>query len=413
MNDFVTVFQAELVRRIRSRAFLVGLVIGVFAIALMFQLPQFLIRATSQTRALVVIGAPAVAQPAAALLRNEYSVRAVLPPQTPDAALLAAHKAGEAVVVTAQPAHLAVTLYAKDPADAHVTAMRRALAPLQLQLATHLSNARAQAVLNIPIAVRSVSTKFSTTADAQAAHGIAYTLLFFLYILILVNSQIVMSSVAEEKTSRIAELLVAAVDPIALLVGKICAAATLALLQLAVWIVTAAFIGNAAFGAPGGSTGAAAGAAQPFALNALLSGAVISPWVIVAFVLFLILGFFQLSTLFAALTSLINRTEDLGSVTVPLVLPVVFAFIAAITALETPDAGWVIGLSFVPVLSPFIMFARIAVSAVPIWQIALSLAIDVVALALIAVVAGKLYRVGMLLYGRTPNLRQVWSIVRS
>jgi ABC-2 type transport system permease protein len=253
--------------------------------------------------------------------------------------------------------------------------------------------------------VTTIGSKFANSDQAFAARGIAYTLLFFLYMLILLNSQLVMSSVAEEKTSRIAELLIASVDPAALLAGKVLAALTLALLQLVVWAGAGVIFGSGAI------TGASASGSPVVALGGILS--VITPFVLSAFLAFFIIGQLQLSTMFAAFASLINRTEDLGSVTIPLVMPVVFALFIAIGTLGAPDSPWSVTLSFVPLFAPFVMFARIAVSNVPLWQIAASLLINLLALWGIALLAGKIYRVGMLLYGRAPKLSQIWSVIRS
>ena len=142
-------------------------------------------------------------------------------------------------------------------------------------------------------------------------------------------------------------------------------------------------------------------------------GGGVNPTEIVSFLILFLLGFGQLSMLMAGLGSLVNRTEDLGSVSIPVVMPVVFAFILAIVAIQVPDLPWIVGVSFLPLVSPFVMFARIAVTDVPIWQIALCVAINLVALWAIAIAAGKLYRVGMLLYGRAPNFKQVWQVIRS
>jgi ABC-2 type transport system permease protein len=226
--------------------------------------------------------------------------------------------------------------------------------------------------------------------------------------LILINSQLVTSSVAEEKTSRIAELLVASVNPMALLSGKILAGGALALLQMVVWVGAAILSGHPTGGVPPSQ---ADDASDIFSLANVFD--VLTPPVVVAFVIFFAIGFLQLSTIFAAMASLINRTEDLGSVTGPLTIPVVAALFVAIGALGSPDAPWAVITSFVPVISPFIMFARIAVSNVPLWQIMLSLAINLVALYLIVLFAGKVYRVGMLMYGRAPKFSQVWSVIRS
>jgi ABC-2 type transport system permease protein len=120
----------------------------------------------------------------------------------------------------------------------------------------------------------------------------------------------------------------------------------------------------------------------------------------------------QFSTIFAGIGSLISRPEDLGSVNSALILPIVAALIIAITALDAPDAPIVVASSFVPLVAPFTMFARIAVSAPPAWEAWASGAINLVALLAIGLFAGRLYRVGMLLYGRPPSLKQMWTTMR-
>jgi ABC-2 type transport system permease protein len=97
----------------------------------------------------------------------------------------------------------------------------------------------------------------------------------------------------------------------------------------------------------------------------------------------------------------------------PVVLPVVAAFIIAISALAVPDSPAVVVTSFIPLIAPFVMFARIVVSSVPAWQVGLSLAINVIAIGVIAVLGGRIYRVGMLLYGRTPRPSQIWQAMKS
>ncbi len=261
-------------------------------------------------------------------------------------------------------------------------------------------------MMQVPVQTHSIASKFGTAAQADAAKVIAYVLLLLLYILIMVNSQLIMSSVAEEKTSRIAELLVASVNPSALLAGKIASSATLAIAQMIIWVVLAYALGSQGAPATAGAGGDSADV-NGFSLNGISSVDV------AGFVVFFLLGFLQTATLFAAVGSLINRTEDLGSVSGPLFLPVVAAFIIAISALAVPDSPAVVVTSFVPLIAPFVMFARIVVSSVPAWQVATSLAINLAAIVAIAVMGGRIYRVGMLLYGRAPRLSQIWAAIRS
>jgi ABC-2 type transport system permease protein len=115
---------------------------------------------------------------------------------------------------------------------------------------------------------------------------------------------------------------------------------------------------------------------------------------------------------YAAAASLISRTEDLGSVTTPVILPVVGAFFVAQYALVEPNAPIVIACSFVPFLSPFVMFTRIAISVVPWWQALLALGLDALTVAVCFVAAGRIYRVGMLLYGKLPSPRQILAALR-
>ncbi len=409
MNDFITVYSGDLMRRIKSRPFLIGLLLGTFAIVAMFKLPTMLAPTivNQGTRLLLVADAPLAAQ-ARPLLAKNLTVNGVVPAGTKvDRALLQRFHADSAVSIVEVKSGIRVTIFAKNPTSVPSGRIRAALLPLQVQHATHLTSAQIAAALNANIEVRSLSTKFHSVHQAVAAQGLAMTLVVFLYILVIMNSQFVMSAVAEEKTSRIAELLIASVDPMVLLAAKVLVGATLSVLQLLVWVGI-----GIALGSGGGSASAGAANANPFSLAGLI-GNTLSPEVILAFGIFFILGFLQISTVFAGVASLINRTEDLGSISGPMVIPTIAGYFIALLAINAPALPVVTVTSFVPLLSPFVMFARMAVSHVPLWQIGTSIALNVLALWGFAWFAGKLYRVGMMLYGRPPKIAQVWEILRS
>ena len=204
---------------------------------------------------------------------------------------------------------------------------------------------------------------------------------------------------------RIAELLVATIDPTRLLAAKVLASAATGVIQLAIWIV----VGGTAGGAIVGLFGESSSSRVPVDLGPVA----LPPAEIIALVAFFLVGFVQYAVLYAAAASLINRTEDLGSVAGPLVVPVLFGFVLAQFALEAPNSSAVAIYSQIPLLAPFVMFTRIAVTDVPVWQIVLSLAVNVAAAAALAWFAGKVYRFGLLLYGRPPSFAQVVKILRS
>ena len=409
MNDFITVYSGDLMRRVKSRPFLIGLLLGTLAIVAMLKLPTLLAPTivNQGTRLVIVADAPLAAQ-ARPLLAKTLTVKGVVPAGTTvDRALLKRFDADSAVSIVEVKSGIRVTIFAKNPTSVPSGRVRAALLPLQVQHSTHLTSAQIAAALDANVEVRSLSTKFHSVHQAVAAQGIAMTLVVFLYVLVLMNSQFVMSAVAEEKTSRIAELLIASVDPMVLLAAKVLVGATLSVVQLLVWVGI-----GIALGSGGGATSAGAANANPFSLSGLL-GNTLSPEVILAFGVFFILGFLQISTVFAGVASLINRTEDLGSISGPMIIPTIAGYFIGILAINAPALPVVTITSFVPLLSPFVMFARMAVSHVPLWQIGTSIALNLLALWAFAWFAGKLYRVGMMLYGRPPKLAQVWEILRS
>lgn len=409
MGDLQTVFVAELVRRVRSRAFLLGMIIGVAGIFLFTKMPDLIGHAFNGSTTIVLVGDQSVTSRAASLLKSDYTIAAQYPqgtPVTPE--LIKSHKAAGAFTFAQTANGISVAIEARDPSSMSLKTIRRDLLPLQLQITTKSNAANVSRMVAIPVHVTTIGSKFSSSRQAEMVKGIAYMLIFFLYMLILLNSQLITSSIAEEKTSRIAELLVATVDPSTLLSGKILAGTVVALLQMCVWIAAGVLTGSSM------SSAGSANASDPsniFTLSSIFD--VLTPFVVASFVVFFIVGLLQVSTVFAALASLINRTEDLGTITGPLTIPVVAALFVAIATLGSPDAPWAIVLSYVPIISPFVMFARIAVSNVPLWQSGLALAINLIALWAIAMLAGKIYRVGMLLYGRAPKLSQVWNVIRS
>jgi ABC-2 type transport system permease protein len=412
VNTLGVVFSAEFVRRIKSRAFIAGTVIGAASIVLIAVLPSLLGGAlSSSTKSVILAGDPKLVATAKTLLAHDFEIVASVPApdRAPTTAYLDAHgKASALAVLTRQPNGLHVVAYARDP-SVFREEFGRDLAPMQVALATGVPVERVANHLDVPVDVRDVSGRFADATAADAAKGIAYLFVMLLYLSILLNAQSIMTSVAEEKTSRIAELLVATLDPSRLLAAKILASAATGFIQLGVWIVVGIFAGSAV------TTMFAqhASAGQHGSSTAAFGALSVAPGEILAFLAFFAVGFAQYGVLYAAAASLINRTEDLGSVAGPLVVPVVAGIVLAQLGLQFPNSPNVVVCSMIPLISPFVMFTRIAVTNVPAWQIALSLGLNLAAAVLLAWLAGKVYRVGLLLYGRAPSLRQVVATLRA
>jgi ABC-2 type transport system permease protein len=410
VNEIGIVFAAEFARKLRSRVYLVATLGGALMVAFLVEAPALFSHASfASTSDIVLAGPAALRQRAAALMEAKEDFRVVsslerLPQPVTLAFLDAHHKAAAALELSVQQHKLHVDVYPRDLA-AYDEIEFRVLAPLSIEVATGLPSAEVTPALKVVRVIHPLDRKFVDAKSATFAHGVAFGLIFILYFSIIIASQSVMASVAEEKTSRIAELLVATISPVNLLTAKTLAAAALALLQIGVWVTTAlVLLPRAAVSLAGSQTLGPDSGAQLLAFD---------PGELLAFAIFFLLGFFHYATIYAAAASLISRTEDLGSVATPVILPVVGAFFIAQFALLQPNSPLAIVFSFVPFISPFVIFSRIAISLVPWWQIALAVAINLATVAVCFYLGGKIYRVGMLLYGNAPSLRQVWAALRA
>jgi len=411
MSDVGIVFSAELTRKLHSRIFWLASFGGVLVIAFIVQAPAiFASAARSSTADIVLAGPPALRERAARLLEQGDDFNIVgqvdtVPARITNAYLAAHHNAGALIALSVQRRRLHVDVYPRD-LSAFDGVRFASLVPLNIELATGAAPPFAESATTIDRTVHPVGHKFADPRTATFAHGIAFGLIFLLYLAIILASQNVMSAVAEEKTGRIAEILVATLEPMSLLVGKTLASAALAIFQLVLWIATAAILVPQTLAklAGGPSNAAAVSAGMPLAID---------PLELVAFALFFLLGYLEYATVYAAAASLISRTEDLGSVTTPVILPVVGAFLVAQYALFDPAGPLVVALSFIPFLSPFVMFTRIAITDVPGWQIALAVVLNAATVAACFWAAGRIYRVGMLLYGKVPSAKQMWAVLRT
>ena len=238
--------------------------------------------------------------------------------------------------------------------------------------------------------------------DVAQAFLLGYVLILALYITILLYGQFVMTSVVTEKASKTIELLVISVKPIYLIFGKVAGAGLAGLAQFGVVSLAGGFslgvIRNSLDGLP------------PFLAEALnFSGAGIT--LIYALVFFL-LGFFTYAFLYAAFASTISRTEDINTVALFPMLPFIVTFFVAITGMANPAAGYVTVCSFVPFLSPLVMFMRICMTDVPLYQTLAAVLINIATVAGVGAFSAKLYRVGVLMYGTKPTPKAIWRNFR-
>jgi ABC-2 type transport system permease protein len=294
------------------------------------------------------------------------------------------------------------------PSD--MTHLERSLAPLVL--AGRLQRAGATpAVVGIvyqPVDLepQRVSDGKLTGESGEASFMLAYAMSFLLYLALLIYGMQVMTSTIEEKNSRIVEVLVSSASPFELLLGKVLGVASVALVQLGIWAGTAMVL-TSYRASVAGLLGV-----SPASLGALPIPT-LSPQMLAVFLVFFVLGFFVYSAMYAAVGAMCNSTQEAQQAQVPVTLCVAGGLMLMFSLLSDPSGSMARGLSLVPLFAPFVVPVRFSLSAITPLELVLSFVTTCAGIVLITWVAGRIYRVGILSYGKKASLGEVMRWVRT
>jgi len=259
-----------------------------------------------------------------------------------------------------------------------------------------MSDAEIETVLQ-PIDFDSVRIeKGKEGASGIAVFLVSFTMVMLLYVSVLVYGFAVMRSIIEEKSSRILEVLLSSVTAKQLLAGKIIGVGAVGLTQVIIWLAIAGAFSLLGI-ASAGST-----------LNNIhipLAG-------VVAFGVFFILGYFLYSTMYAALGSMVNSDQEAQQVQWPAMLPIIFAIVLSTPVLQHPNSQLAFWTSMVPFFAPILMFVRIMAETPAMWQILLCIALMLLTTWGLLGLSSRIYRVGILMYGKRPTLPELRKWLR-
>ncbi|OGU57805.1 MAG: hypothetical protein A2X64_00945 [Ignavibacteria bacterium GWF2_33_9] len=260
-------------------------------------------------------------------------------------------------------------------------------------------------------------TEKGTQKDYTEFYSIfGYVLGFMIYMLMFAYGGIVMRGVINEKVNRIIEVINSSARPMQIMMGKIFGIGAVGLTQVLVWITVAIAISfasssilpmilnNSTSNLPAGASGSVSG--LPFDIPPIPIGV----WV--AFLFFFLMGYFIYSALFAAIGSAVDQEEDAAQLQTPVTMPLIIPLLFMPAILGNPDGNLAIILSLIPFFSPIIMTARIVATSVPFWQIATSVILCLLTLYGTIWFASKVYRVGILMYGKKPKLKDLIKWVK-
>lgn len=245
---------------------------------------------------------------------------------------------------------------------------------------------------------------------------------FLIYIFIMAYGGQVMSGVTQEKTSRIVEVIISSVKPFELMMGKIIGVALVGLTQFGIWIIFTLILGGIGTSLLG--MNAMPEMSQMTDLSAIdgnteeIMGQVLGVLsgfnftkIILLFVFYFMGGYLLYASFFAAIGSAVDNETDTQQFVMPITLPIILAIIIGMNAAQNPTSSLAFWGSIIPFTSPVVMMARIPYD-VPLWEIILSLSVLVVSFILSTWLAGKIYRTGILMYGKKVSWKELWKWIR-
>ncbi|MFZ1799265.1 MAG: ABC transporter permease [Chitinophagaceae bacterium] len=272
-------------------------------------------------------------------------------------------------------------------------------------------------------AQQSMKINFPTIGGTSSDEGketvgyiVGYVSGFLIYIILFIYGTMVMRGVMEEKVSRIAEVIISSVKPFQLMMGKITGIGAVGLVQFIIWIIL--MVGTrflvlmffpSLLGASQGMEEVKNAASDPGILQGLSS--VDWPMIIICFLFYFLGGYLLYSALFAAVGSAVNEDpQDAQSLMLPITMPIIFGIVIMTKAVNDPSSGLAVFGSIFPLTSPIVMIARVAhgvPDVVPYWQLFLSVALLILGFLGTTWLAAKIYRTGILMYGKKPTWKEL------
>jgi len=266
---------------------------------------------------------------------------------------------------------------------------------------------------------------------------LAYALGFLMYMLVFIFGAQVMRGVIEEKTSRVVEVIISSVKPVQLMMGKIIGIALVGLTQFLIWIfltmaivtilkttilqksnlheitqsVPQSLMSSDQQAALTAQTGTMSPELAEF--SKMFDNAMNQPWglIIICFIFYFITGYLLYASVFAAIGSAVDNETETQQFMLPVTIPIIFALMVAMGTMQNPESSLSFWCSMIPLTSPIVMMARIPFG-VPYWQIAVSMVLMMVTFVGFVWMAAKVYRTGILMYGKKTSWKEIWKWLR-
>ncbi len=266
------------------------------------------------------------------------------------------------------------------------------------------------------LTTRTITEEGEEGEDTSAMFFIGLFMGFIIYIAMFIYGSMILRGVIEEKSNRVVELIASCVKPFELLLGKVIGVGALGLTQFIIWgLMIFGFMSLAApiallfIDQPEMTEAAAAGVPEddlPFTFPT------ISPWLIVGFVGFFLLGYLIYSSVYAAIGSAIENESDSQQLQMPILILIIIPILLVNNVGDDPTSTLAVVASIIPFFAPILMPVRLAIISVPIWQVALAVILMIATFLMMIWLSSKIYRVGILMYGKKAGFREIAKWIR-
>ncbi|HXE58444.1 MAG TPA: ABC transporter permease [Gemmatimonadales bacterium] len=435
MHKVWAVIRREFVERVRTKAFVVGTVLGPMLMAFFIVLPILLESRDTRPRRIAVVdaasgafarrveGALSAARTGLRQPRPRYEV-IVVPAhgrlaEVRDSlvALTGVARGGarglDGVLLVTDEAleggeveYLGTNVGSLSDMEILATTIQQTVVAERLERAQVDPDVVRHATGRVRLSTAKVTEGRLTGESGEASFLLAYVMAFVLYISLVLYGIQVMTSVLEEKSNRIVEVLVSSLTPFQLMLGKVVGVAAVGLLQLGIWAGTAVLLTTQ-------RTAIAGLFNVPPEAVSVLPIPTIRADLLVVFLLFFVLGFLLYAALYAAVGAMCNTMQETQQLNTPITLLVATGFICMFALLKDPNGTLAKVLSLIPFFAPTITPVRYSLHPIPLPELLLSIGVTAAGMLAITWLASRIFRVGILMYGKRPTLREVARWVRA
>lgn len=436
MHKLFAVIRREFMVRVHTRAFVIGTILGPLLMGFMFVFPMLLESRSKAPKAVVVLDAGS----GEFGVRVERALRAARRGDGPDAtaryevtrlgagvddlaaldslirltgrradtpgALVGVVLVTDSVLATGRMHYYGSDVGSlSDMGDLQRT-LRQAIIGERLGRAGVDPAVLMQATAPIDLQTSRVSNGEVTGQSGESSFMLAYVMSFLLYIALILYGNQVMSSILEEKSNRIMEVLVSSLSPFQLMLGKVLGVSAVALLQLGIWSGTAKLL-TSQRAAIAGLLGVPATQAMAMPIPAITGD------LLAVYLTFFVLGFFLYAAAYAAVAATCNTQQEAQQAAIPVTMCIAVGLILLFGLLDEPNGSLARTLSLVPMFAPFVTPVRYSLSPQPLGELMLSGGLTALGVLAVAWVASRIYRVGILMYGKRASVGEVLRWIRT